>query len=241
MYSKHDDVLGMMSILKNQGLAKILANPTLISMSGQEADFNVGGEFPIPITSTLGSTTIEYREFGIKLIFTPMVVAKDTITMNVATEISTPDYSLGVMSGGVSVPGLKNRKASSVIQLKDGQTFTMAGLFKEELSAIKNKIPYVGDIPVIGALFTSKEYQRNETELVIVVTTHLVRPLNKHEVTPLPHEQFDLKLDDNEFFFFNAQKATGLKSSGPSDEPLFIGKTGYCENYKDISGLIKNP
>lgn len=229
LHSAKEDTLGVLSILQGQGLARILANPTLVSMSGQEANFNVGGEFPIPITGSLGQTTIQFRQFGIKLIFTPTVVGKETITMKVETEVSSPDYSLGVMSGGVAVPGLKSRQSSTTMRLKDGQTFAMAGLLKEETATVINKIPYLGNIPILGTLFTSKQFQKNETELVISVTPRLVRALNREEVTPLPHENFDLDMNDNEFFLLNGKRLDKGVRKTENGKPVFIGKIGFCE------------
>ena len=135
-------------------------------MSGQEAEFLVGGEFPVPMESGDGQTTIDYKTFGIMLRFTPMVVAPETITVQVEPEISNVDYSLAVTSGGVSVPGLKTRRGSTTLQLKDGQTFVMAGLLQEDISTVVNKVPFLGDIPYLGGLFTSKQFQKNESELI---------------------------------------------------------------------------
>ncbi|WP_054689284.1 type II and III secretion system protein family protein [Desulfosarcina cetonica] len=176
IHSLNDDFFGILSVLKQQNLARLLASPTLVTMSGQEASFLVGGEFPVPMESNDGQTSIDYKTFGIMLRFTPMVVAPETITIQVEPEISNVDYSLAVTSGGVSVPGLKTRRGSTTLQLKDGQTFVMAGLLQEDLSTVSSKIPFLGDIPYLGSLFTSKEFEKKETELMIIVTPRLVRP-----------------------------------------------------------------
>ena len=237
MHALNDDALAILSVLKGQGLAKILASPTLVTLSGQKADFLVGGEFPIPVQGDTGQTTIDYRTFGIMLSFTPMVVGRETITIHVEPEVSNVDYSLAVLSGGVSVPGLKTRRGSTTLQLKDGQTFIMAGLLSEDVYQVVNKIPYLSDIPILGKLFTSKEFEKNETELMIVVTPRIVRPLNPDEVPPLPGEAMNNNVSDSDFFIFNK---TYSKTNGKTQKegdipaaagraikaPVFIGGTG---------------
>lgn len=214
VHSLNDDFFGILNVLKQQNLARLLASPTLVTMSGQEASFLVGGEFPVPIESDNG-TSINYKTFGIMLRFTPMVVAPETITIQVEPEISNVDYSLAVTSGGVSVPGLKTRRGSTTLQLKDGQTFVMAGLLQEDLAAVTNKVPFLGDIPYLGSLFTSKEFQKNESELMIVVTPHLVRALNRGEVPPLPGETDMGMVGDSDFFLKNRTQPVSPGTSRP--------------------------
>lgn len=170
---------GLIDALKSDGLVKVLAEPTLITLSGQSANFLVGGEFPVPVSQgSNNGTTIEYKTFGIELSFSPTVLSTDKISMKVNPSISDIDYSTQVMSGGVFVPGLKTRKASTTIELGDGQSFAIAGLLSNSVISSISKWPFLGEIPVLGALFQSKTYQRKETELVIIVTPHLVKPLN---------------------------------------------------------------
>ncbi len=223
VHSLSGDTLALLGILKGQGLARLLARPTLVTMSGQDAEFLVGGEFPVPIQGDQGQTNIEFRKFGIMLRFTPTVVGRETITLKVEPEVSSPDYSLAVFSGGVAVPGLKTRRGSTTLQLKDGQTFAMAGLLKEESRTAVNKIPFLGDIPVLGTLFTSKEYQKEETELVIVVTPRMVRAMNPEEVPPLPGEAMSDTVDDVDFFLLNRT------DSGAGKAPSFQGDIGFSK------------
>ena len=229
LHSTDDDSLAILSLLKGQGLARLLAEPTLVTMSGQTARFNVGGEFPVPATDSEGSTKIEYKEYGILLEFTPTVIGKETISLRVSPEVSSPDWSLGTASGGVSVPGLKSRTASATLQLKDGQTFVMAGLLKEESYVVVNKIPFLGDIPVIGTFFTSKEVQKSETELVIIVTPRLVRPLNRNEIRALPGDDIIDNVSDFEFFFLNRTGKTKKidKNENGQQERSFTGEIGF--------------
>ena len=218
VHSLNDDFMGILSVLKQQNLARLLASPTLVTMSGQEASFLVGGEFPVPMESGDGQTSIDYKTFGIMLRFTPMVVAPETITVQVEPEISNVDYSLAVTSGGVSVPGLKTRRGSTTLQLKDGQTFVMAGLLQEDISTVVNKVPFLGDIPYLGGLFTSKEFEKNESELMIVVTPRLVRALNPDEVPPLPGEGENEMgvIGDTDFFLKNRTEPVPTDDDPPA-------------------------
>jgi pilus assembly protein CpaC len=203
LHSLNDDFMAILSVLKQQNLARLLATPTLVTMSGQEANFLVGGEFPVPVQGNNNQTTVQYKTFGIMLRFTPMVVGGETITIQVEPEISNVDFSLAVVSGGVGVPGLRTRRGSTTLQLKDGQTFVMAGLLQEDLSTVTSKVPFLGDIPYLGALFTSKEFQKNESELMIIVTPRLVRALNPDEVPRLPGEDGMGVVSDTDFFLKN--------------------------------------
>ncbi len=230
LHSTSDDGLAILSLLKGQGIARMLATPTLVTMSGQTASFNVGGEFPVPTTDSEGQTTINYKEYGVILRFTPTIVGRETITLNVSPEVSEPDWSVGTASGGVAVPGVKTRKGHSTLQLKDGQTFVMAGLLKEDSYSVINKMPFLGEIPIIGTLFTSKEYQKKETELVIIVTPHLVRPLNRAEVPPLPGEDLMDNVSDIDFFLLNrtiGNAETVNKNRSEKTQPAFAGEMGF--------------
>jgi pilus assembly protein CpaC len=183
----------------DNNLAKILAKPTLISRSGQTASVLIGGEVPIPIAQggAFGSITIEFKTFGIAVDFTPTVLGPERIHLEVAPEVSEPDFTLGVSSGGFTTPGFVTRRASTSVELGDGQSFAIAGLLKDTTKEFIEKYPLLGDVPVLGALFRSSDYRREETELVILVTPHLVRPLP--ETPPLPTDHF---VDPNAFEFF---------------------------------------
>jgi pilus assembly protein CpaC len=235
-----DDFMSILSLLKGQGLAHILATPTLVTMSGQEAEFLVGGEFPIPINGDGNDVTVQYKRYGIILRFTPFITGEETITIKVAPEVSNPDYTLSVSAAGVTVPGLKTRRGSTTLQLKDGQTFIMAGLLMEELHSISDKVPVLGDIPLLGGLFTRKEYEKNETELMVMVTPRLVRALNPDEVPEIPGSAHTGDMSDMDFFILNktpdAIDAAVSRRNGPASEnhagdnsmiPGFQGTTGY--------------
>ena len=229
--SVENNSMAILSLLKGQGLSRILASPTLVSMSGQEAEFMVGGEYPFPVKGgDSGQITIEYKRFGIMLVFTPTVVGKETINVEVQPEVSSLDYTVAIASGGVMVPGLRTRRGHTILQLKDGQTFAIAGLINEEVQSSLNKVPFLGDIPILGALFTSKEFNRSETELVIMVTPRLVKALNKDEVPLLPGEGKNDNISDAEFFLMNrVSRPEKTNSPQQKDEklPEFSGKTGF--------------
>jgi pilus assembly protein CpaC len=168
-----------MEILESHGLSKVLAEPTLVARSGDQAEFLVGGEVPIPIAQggAFGSITIEYKPFGVGVKFTPTVLASEKIHLDVTSEVSDPDFTTGVESGGVTVPSFNTRRAATAIELGDGQSFAIAGLLRDDVTALVEKYPGIGDVPVLGLLFRSQEFLQNQTELVLIVTPRLVRPL----------------------------------------------------------------
>jgi pilus assembly protein CpaC len=192
----------MIEALEEEGLVKVLAEPTLIALSGQTANFLAGGEFPIPVPQGLGTVAVEYKTFGVALAFTPTVLDRDKISMQVVPEVSELDYATAVQFEGYVVPGLNTRRASTVIELADGQTFAIAGLLKDTTLDRISKYPFLGDIPVLGALFRSRGYQNNETELVILVTPHLVKPLDP-ENQPLPTDYY-VEPTDLDFYVWGA-------------------------------------
>jgi len=184
--------------LKENGLIKVLAEPTLLTLSGQSANFLAGGEFPIPVPQGFQTVTIDYKQFGVGLSFTPTVLSNGHINMKVAPEVSDLDFTTAVTLGGLVIPGLTTRRVSTTIELADGQSFAIAGLLRDNVREIVTKFPVLGDIPILGALFRSSEFQKNETELVVIVTPRLVKPLDPSEQT-LPTDEF-IEPDDLEFY-----------------------------------------
>jgi pilus assembly protein CpaC len=225
IHALDDDVFGILSLLKGQGLARLLANPSLVALSGQEATFLVGGEFPVPVAGDEGAVSIQFREFGTRLRFVPTVVERDAVSLRVEPEVSNLDFGAGTVSAGVAVPGLRTRRGATTLRLRDGQTFVMAGLLQESTIAVESKLPLLGDLPWLGTLFTSKELQREETELVIAVKTHLVRPLEPGEVPPLPGADAPPPADDLDFFLRN--RVEGEAEPLPAGPPSFTGPVGY--------------
>jgi pilus assembly protein CpaC len=168
--------------LEEQGVARSLAQPNLVALSGDTASFLAGGEFPIPVPGSLGTVGIEYKRYGVGLAFTPTVLSGGLINLKIEPEVSQLDFSnpitIGAGAGGaaISVPPLIVRRASTTIELRDGQSFALAGLLQNVGTNAQDQVPWLGSVPVLGALFRSASYQKNETDLVIIVTPRLVRP-----------------------------------------------------------------
>jgi len=185
----------VLDLLKEHGLSKQLAEPTLITESGQPASFLVGGEFPVPIPQTFNTLSIKFKEFGVGLKFTPTVLSNDRISLVVNPEVSELNFADGIQLGGFQVPSLITRRVKTVVELGDGQSFAIAGMLQDNIRETIAKYPILGDIPILGALFRSTSFEKNETELIVIVTPHLVKPLNMVKQT-LPTDHY---LEPNDF------------------------------------------
>jgi pilus assembly protein CpaC len=172
--STNVDVL--IQALEQRQVARSLAEPNLVALSGDTANFLAGGEFPFPVSGSLGTTTIEWKKFGVGLAFTPTVLGNGQINLKIEPEVSQLDSTNVVQVGGVAVPSLIVRRANTTVELRDGQSFAMAGLLQNTGNANLEQLPWIGDVPVIGPLLRSTQYKKNETDLVIIVTPHLVQP-----------------------------------------------------------------
>ncbi len=204
----------ILNILEQSGLAKTLAEPTLVALSGQEAKFLVGGEFPVPIASTLGAVSVVWKKFGIILNFTPTVISDGALHLKLSTEVSDVDPSRSVTISGTSIPGLTSRQSETTVRLADGQSFAIAGLLSDRIQSTISKIPLLGDIPILGALFRSVNYQRNETELLVVVTAHLAKPVAPHDAPHLPTENELNDPNDVQLFLFGSVSGGHADDSG---------------------------
>jgi len=178
------DLLGTLDLMQNDGFVTTLAEPTLTALSGETASFLAGGEFPIPVSQALGSVTIEYKQYGVGLAFTPIVLNDGRISMRVRPEVSELNDAGSVKLNGFVVPALTTRRAETTVELGSGQSFMLAGLLQNRNNNSIEKAPVLGDLPILGALFRSTSYQRNETELVIIVTPYLVRPVSGQLAVP---------------------------------------------------------
>jgi pilus assembly protein CpaC len=203
---------GLIDALKEDGLVKILAEPTLTTMSGQSANFLAGGEFPVPVPQGLGTVGIEYKPFGVGLVFNPTVLNKEKISIQVTPEVSELDFSNAAVIEGFVTPGITTRRASTTVELGDGQSFAIAGLLRETILTDVSKFPILGDIPILGTLFQSKSFQKRKTELVIIVTPHLVKPLDMAKVS-LPTD-FYIEPSATEFYLFG--KIEGSEKNRPA-------------------------
>ncbi|MHB9074012.1 MAG: type II and III secretion system protein family protein [Desulfobaccales bacterium] len=169
-----------LNLLKQNNLGRVLAEPNLVTTSGQKASFLAGGSYPYPVPQTSGggtAITIQFQQYGVQLEFTPTVLDDNKIAIKVHPIVSELDYTNAVTTAGYTVPGLLTREMNTQVEVRDGQTFSIAGLLKDTSRNVINKFPVLGDIPVLGALFRSTQYQKNETELVALVTSHLVKPI----------------------------------------------------------------
>jgi pilus assembly protein CpaC len=166
----------LVQALEDRGLARRLAEPNLIALSGEKASFLAGGEVPIPVAAEDNRVTVTYKEYGVRLNFTPVVLDNGLINLKLEPEVSQVDESIRVSTGVISIPGFITRRASTTIEVRDGQSFAMAGLLQSVHSKNREQIPWLGQLPIIGALFSSSSFQEQETDLVIIVTPRLVRP-----------------------------------------------------------------
>jgi pilus assembly protein CpaC len=184
------DLLGALDLAERSGLVTTLSQPNLTALSGETADFLAGGEFPVPISQGLGTTAIEYRKFGVSLAYTPTVLANGRISLRVRPEVSELSSQGAVTLNGFQIPALTIRRAETTIELGSGQSFMIAGLMSNSAQNSIEKAPGVGDLPILGNLFRSTDFRKGETELVIVVTPYLVKPVNANEIK-LPTDGFN--------------------------------------------------
>jgi len=173
--------------LEDKGIIRTLAEPNLVAMSGETASFLAGGEIPIPVPGgQAGQIGIEYRKFGVSLAFSPTVLDDEIINLKVAPEVSQLDPTTSVRIAEVTVPGIKVRRANTTVELRNGQSFAVAGLLQSETSNNRSQVPWLGDIPILGTLFSSTRFQKDETELVIIVTPHLAQPVSDISQLAMP-------------------------------------------------------
>ncbi len=191
--------------LEDRGVARLLAEPNLIARSGEKASFLAGGEFPIPVSEENNKITVSYKKYGVSLDFTPTVLKDGLISLDIEPEVSSIDTSASYQVGNIAIPGFIVRRASTSIDLKSGQSFMIAGLLQSENNIGNQRIPGVGQMPVLGALFSSKAYQRRETDLVMIVTPHLVKPIDPTKKVMTPIDQ-SVPGNDADFFLGNVEE-----------------------------------
>ncbi|MFC4172907.1 type II and III secretion system protein family protein [Microvirga sp. GCM10011540] len=189
----------LVQALEEKGLARRLAEPNLIALSGEKASFLAGGEVPIPIASEDNKITVQYKEYGVRLNFTPVVLDNGLINLKLEPEVSQIDESVRVSTGLISIPSFITRRASTIIEVRDGQSFAMAGLLQSTHTKNQDQVPWLGQVPVLGALFRSSSFQEQETDLVIIVTPRLVRPARPGQPLRTP---LDSAKPSNDLEFF---------------------------------------
>lgn len=168
--------------LEREGLVRTLAEPTLTAVNGEPAKFLAGGEFPVPMADNLGAISVAFKEFGVGLAFTPIVMSEGRISLKIETEVSELSSAAGISVGGVSIPGLKKREAKSTVELPSGGTLALAGLMSDDVRQNMDGLPGAKDIPILGTLFRSRDYIKNETELVVIVTPYLVHATSRQQI-----------------------------------------------------------
>lgn len=216
----------LLEALETKGLARTLAEPNLSALSGQEAEFLAGGQVPIPVPADDGNIAIEYRNFGVQVLFTPRVVDGDLINLELGTSVSTIDPNSNFSIAGNNVPTFISRQTKTTVELRDGESFAIAGLIQDNFADLNSQIPWVGDIPVLGSLFRSAEYQRQQSELVIIVTAHLVSP-TRGEALALPTDR--VKPPSEFDLFLNGRTArTTRVGSGAASE---VAKQDFGSSY----------
>ena len=178
------NTVSMIRALQTQGALRELAEPNLIAMDGSQASFLAGGEFPVPIVQggSNNSVSVSFKEYGVRLTFKPTIIDEDHIRLDLEPEVSTIDFSNGVKFDGFLIPALKTRRAKTSVELRDGQSFALAGLLDNSETKTLSRVPVLGDIPVLGSLFRSKSFQKNESELMFIVTAQVVKPMNRDDV-----------------------------------------------------------
>ena len=210
----------MINALEQKGIARSLAEPNLVAQSGDTASFLAGGEYPIPVAGSFGQVTVDYKKYGVGLAFTPTVLNQGLINMKIEPEVSQIDTTHSVaVPGGATVPALIVRRASTTVELRDGQSFVIGGLLQTTNHNQIEQLPWLGSVPVLGTLFSSKSYQKNQTDLAIIVTPHIVRPARPGDVVSTPMDG-TLPPNDPDFFLLGKTELTHGEAKAMTPEAV---------------------
>lgn len=219
----------LLEALESKGVVRTLAEPNLTALSGQEASFLAGGEYPIPVDSGNGGIAIDYKPFGVELNFTPRVVDGDRINLEMSAAVSSVDTTLSsTVGGGLNSVAFARRDANTTVELRDGESFAIAGLLQDDFRDISGQVPWLGDVPILGTLFRSANYERKQSELVIIVTPHLVSP-TRGEFLAMPTDRVRPP-SESELFLFGKTAAGKRPTTGAAGEVAqqdFSGSYGY--------------
>lgn len=218
----------LLEALEQKGMVRTLAEPNLSALSGQEAKFLAGGEYPIPVAQDGGEISVEFKPFGVELNFVPRVVDGDLINLELATAVSALDEANGYSDGTLTIAAFSRRETSTTVEMRDGESFAIAGLLQDNFLDNNQQLPWLGDIPVLGALFRSADYSRSQSELVVIVTAHLVTP-TRGEALALPTDRIKPPTE-NELFLFGHVNSNVKKQRGAAGEVAkqdFTGSYGY--------------
>ncbi|MGE0212384.1 MAG: type II and III secretion system protein family protein [Parvibaculaceae bacterium] len=215
---------GVLRVMERDGLLRTLAEPTLTAISGESAKFLAGGEFPVPVGQDNDTITIEFKPFGVGLNFTPVVLSEGRISLRVSTEVSelSPENAISVSQ--IAIPGLKVRRAETTLELPSGGSMVMAGLIQEQTKQAINGVPGLKDVPVLGALFRSRDFQSSRTELVVIVTPYVVNPVNEKQLAT-PIDRLEFATDRQTILFGRLHRIYGV--AGDQPKGAYHGNVGY--------------
>lgn len=218
----------LLEALESRGVVRSLAEPNLTALSGQEATFLAGGEYPVPVSNIDNVITIEYKPFGIELNFVPTVVDQDIINLELVAAVSAIDPGNGITIGGFEIDAFTRRETSTTVEMRDGESFAIAGLLQDDFTDLNGQVPWIGDVPILGTLFRSASYQRDQTELVIIVTPHLVTP-TRGEALALPTDRVRPPTEQDLFLFGRVARTDAPTSGGAGEVARqdFSGSYGY--------------
>ncbi|WP_128514219.1 type II and III secretion system protein family protein [Tabrizicola thermarum] len=217
----------MLEALEAKGMVRTLAEPNLTALSGQEAKFLAGGEYPVPVSQDNNTVTVEYKPFGVELNFTPVVVDQDIINLSINAAVSSIDPANGISVGNnFTIDAFKRRETSTTVEMRDGESFAIAGLLQDDFRDLNSQLPWIGDIPILGALFRSSEYQRAQTELVIIVTPHLVTPVAGAALA-LPTDRVRIPTERELFLFGDVAKGPKKGAAAEVARQDFSSSYGY--------------
>ncbi|MEO9573460.1 MAG: type II and III secretion system protein family protein [Tateyamaria sp.] len=219
----------LIEALEAKGVVRTLAEPNLVALSGQEAKFLAGGEYPVPVSQDNGVITIEFKPFGIELNFIPRVVDEDLINLELEAAVSAIDPTNGFEVDGFEIDAFSRRETSTTVEMRDGESFAIAGLLEDNFVDNSTQLPWIGDVPILGTLFRSADYQRNQTELVIIITAHLVSPVNG-DILALPTDRIKPPSEADLFLYGRTAAGTRVPQTGAAGEVAkqdFSGSYGY--------------
>lgn len=218
----------LIEALESKGMARTLAEPNIVAISGQTASFLAGGEYPVPVANSnengTQTITVQYRPFGVELVFLPTVIDGDLINLELETTVSSIDQDISFTANGLDIAAFKVRRASTTVEMRDGQSFAIAGLLQDDFADQSGQVPWLGDVPILGALFRSAEFQRKQTELVIIVTPHLVTPTSSDALS-LPTDR--MRIPTEAELFLGGRTEGALGSSSSITQLSFDSSAGY--------------
>lgn len=217
----------LLQALETKDMVRTLAEPNLVALSGQEASFLAGGEYPIPIVDEDGGIAIDYKPFGVQLSFIPRVIDNTRINLELTAAVSSIDDSATVTNGNFSINAFSRRETQTTVEMMDGQSFAISGLLQDDFSDSASQVPWLGDIPVLGALFRSSRYQREQSELVVIITPHLVAPTSG-EALALPTDRIRPPSERELFLFGQVARPAGAPTTGAAAE---VARQDYSGSY----------